>query len=254
MIGNPDFLARVSLDAYLLARCCQSTKDFPDGRTWERAISELVCHPGINHRQYAGQTTLFNRKSLSGCCHELDICATGWAGYLIIECKAKRNGLDKADVAIFDMKILDYYFGNLQESYSEQWWPILISVGGVSNNIRRLCLQKGIILCDPALLPFPVLLRAAAQPAADQYLAETKLHEMIRLGEPVCYPLQKRCRLAPPDEFYFQMYQRQELDDLLWLQEELSSDLLDLYDHYKPGQLEQRSNYLYSRFHVATYG
>lgn len=244
MTGDYDILARVGLDAYLLARHCGAGGRIPDGRVWERAVNDLLRHPEFHRRQCAGKTSLFDRTSLSGLRHELDGCASGWPGCLIVESKAKRGGIEKADVALFHTKTFDYYLGNIKEARSERWWRILVSAEGVSANIRRLCLQTGILLCDPAYLPLPVLLRAASRPGAAQYLPAVKLTELLRLGITTCLPLQEQWRLEAGGGLRYQPPVRDDLDDLLWLQEELSEDLLELYDRHKPGALKRRSAYL----------
>jgi hypothetical protein len=244
VVDNYDILARIGLDAYLLARHQGPEGCIPNGRVWERAVNDLLRMPEFHRRQYAGKTALFDRLSLSGLRHELDGCASGWQGCLIVESKAKRGGVEKADVSVFHTKTFDYYLGNIAEASSEKWWRILVSAEGVSVNIRRLCFQTGILLCDPTYVPLPVLLRAATRPGAAEHLPAVKLSELLRLGRIRCLPLQEQWHLEATGELRYQMPARGDLDDLLWLQEELSEDLLDLYDRYKPGALERRSAYL----------
>jgi hypothetical protein len=43
------------------------------------------------------------------------------------------------------------------------------------------------------------------------------------------------------------------MDDLLWLQEELTGDVLDLYDTHRPGRLEARIAQLTARLRVAAF-
>jgi hypothetical protein len=60
------------------------------------------------------------------------------------------------------MKAFDYYFGQLPLASREPWWQLMVSAGPVADPIRRLCVQEGVILCDPVNLPIPVLLQIAS--------------------------------------------------------------------------------------------
>lgn len=103
-------------------------------------------------------------------------------------------------------------------------------------------LIEGILLCDPVHLPIPVLLHIASQPVADQFLDDVKLGEIVRLGERACESLHDHWKLEKDGTLSFRAHQwrRNEMDDLLWLQEDLTSDVLALYDTHRPGRLETR--------------
>jgi hypothetical protein len=239
-----DLLAEIALDAFLAARYCVGD-GLPEGRSWERAAGTLLHRPGVTRRQYAGLTTLFGSPSLSGCAHELDAIGSGWRGCVLFECKALSGGVAKTDVATFHLKTFDFYCGQLDTAAREHWWRLLISASPASDAIRALCFQMGIILCDPQRFPLPVLLRAAGHPAGDEVLPAMKLRELLRLAETPCQPMQEqwwiigdevRCRPI--------RWSRQEMTDLLWLQDELSDDLFDAYDQHAPGRLERRIDQL----------
>ena len=57
---------------------------------------------------------------------------------------------------------------------------------------RATAISLGLLVCDPSRLPLPVLVRAASKPAADMYLPEAVLQEVVRLGERALQPLQDR--------------------------------------------------------------
>lgn len=255
MADQHNLLARITMDASLLARHAAVSGPLPDGRAWERAVGQLLCRPGLESRQYAGLTTLFGARSASGCGHELDGSARGWRGWVIVEAKSKAEGINKADIAVFGMKTFDYYCAQLPLAASEPWWRIIISAGPVSDNHRRLCLQEGIILCDPIHLPIPMLLSIASKPAADQYIDEVKLAELVRLGEQACEPLCERWKLGDNGLLNFRAHRWRgtEMDDLLWLQEELTGDVLSLYDTYRPGRLETKIEQLTAGLRMAAY-
>jgi len=254
MVTEHDPLGRITLDAYLIARHSALNKLLPDGRAWERAAVQLLSGPGLDSRQTAGLTTLFGSKGASGCEHEIDGAARGWKGRLIVEAKAKVSGINKADIALFGLKTFDHYRGQLPCSANEPWWRLMISATRVGDPLRRLCAAEGIILCDPAFLPIPLLLHIAGRPIADQFLDEMKLSEIVRLGEPACEPMCKRWRLDPDGQLVLgaRGYRSPDIEDLLWLQEELTGDVLDLYDTYRPGRLERRIEQLMSRLELTT--
>lgn len=244
-----DLLAEITLDAYLLARYSSDDEILPDGRQWERTVADLLWRPGLHRRQGAGQTTLFGVASASGVPHELDASASGWAGCLLIECKSRGDGLGKADVSVFTDKTFDFYCASLPPAAEEQWWQLMVSAALVHQNIRRFCIHKGLILCEPERLPLPVLLRAAGRPVADQYLPEMQLQEVVRLGERGLLSMQERWKQTPSGELLYQpnLWSSDDIEDLLWLQDELSGDILDLYDQYRPGSLERRAGELCGR-------
>lgn len=247
-----DMLAGMTLDAYLVSRF--RSPGSAGGRKWERAVGELLWRPGLSRRQFAGSLSLFGMGSASGCKHELDAAGTGWQGCLIVEAKAKDCGIDKSDLAVFNLKTFDYYSGNLEAADGDNWWRVLVSATEVKDNIRLVAAQLGIILCDPALMPLPVLVRAAGRQSSDQYLDEALIQEMLRLGEPAIMPMQKRWTIDN-DELRFKpgLFNESDLRDLIWLQRELTTEVLDMYDTYRPGKLEALAEPLVGRLEALTY-
>lgn len=233
-------LAEIALDAFLAARYCVGP-GLPEGRAWERAVASVLYRPGVSRHQHAGLTTLFGSGSLSGAAHEIDAAASGWRGCLVCECKALTNGVSKSDVATFQLKTLDFYFSHIDTAGGEEWWPVLISASPVNESVRRLCVGTGVILCEPSRFPLPVLLHTAAHPAADEVLPAVMLSELLRLAEAPCAPMQQRWRIVDGEvRLRPARWLRQEMSDLLWLQDELSGDLFDAYDRFAPGRLEHR--------------
>lgn len=235
-----ELLAEVTLDAFLLARYCVGN-GLPEGRAWERAVGTLLHRPGLSRRQNAGLTTLFGAASLSGSAHELDGAASGWQGCLLLECKALTSGVSKGDVATFHLKTFDFYCGQIDTAAQDRWWRILVSASRASDAVRTLCFRMGILLCDPQDFPLPVLLRAAAHPAGDEALPAVKLRELLRLAEAPCLPMQDQWRIVGNEvRFRPMQWSREDMSDLLWLQDELTADLFDAYDRFAPGRLERR--------------
>ena len=174
-----------------------------------------------------------------------------------IESKA-RITLDKSDVAVFHVKCFDLYREAASE-YPEQtdnarWWPLLVSSEPTGEAVRQMCCDLGIVVCDPQRLPLPALLFAASRPNADDYLSEVHLGELVRLAEAACAPMQQRWRLDIDKRevsLSLDNIDSTEIADLLFLQDELTEDLLDAFDVHAPGFLEQRASHLVEHFEAA---
>ena len=246
-----DVLAEFTLDAWLLARVGEDPSGtLVNGRIWERAVGDLLRRPEFSHRQGPGTTTLFGFRPASGIRHELDAGAAGWSGSIILECKSKNCGVTKTDAALFHEKTLDFYCERPHAVGRDRWWRLIVSSSPVSDTVRAFCIQLGLILCDPVRLPLPVVVRTACRPSADLYLHETLLQEAARMGEPALMPMQDRWAYDPITRdirFKPRVLRASEISDLLWLQDELGSDILDLYDLHRPGVLERRAAMLYSK-------
>jgi hypothetical protein len=240
-----ELLAEFTLDAWLLAKFGpQAGVAMLDGRTWERAISGLLYRPGFTRRQGPGSLTLFGSPSASGVNHEIDGAADGWRGTVIVESKAIGGGISKGDVALFHYKVMDFYQKKVPIAATEKWWPILCSTTSSTMSARAAAINLGVSVCDPGRIPLPVLVRAASRPAADMYLPEALLQEIVRLGERALLPLQGRWLYrADTGEIRFnpRHWKDTDISDLLWLEDELSECLLGLYAKHRAGLLEDRA-------------
>ena len=236
-----ELLAEFSLDSWLLARSTHDTcMSLVDGRAWERAIGDLLRRAPLPNRQRAGLTTLFGVQAASGVAHELDACAAGGGTLMVVECKSQTAGVTKADAALFHEKTFDFFCAKPSRFRSERWWQIVASSTPVSDTVRTFCVSLGLVLTEPNHLPLPVVLRVASRPGADMHLREALLQDAVRLAERALVSLQDRWRYdAQAEEIRFQptTLSPNEIQDLLWLQEELGSDILDLYDLHRPGML-----------------
>jgi len=254
----PRSLARLTQEAFVLARYAGPHDGLPQGRAWERAASGLLIRPEFARRQHAGTLGLFGRGSMSGTNHEIDGAGHGAEAGVWLECKA-RQAVDKTDVAIFAWKCLDLYRDVAREEPEAtarcSWWPILVSSEPVNDSVRRSCLGMGVILCEPQVMPLPMLLRVAGRPVADMHLDESALSEFIRLAEPLAIPLQKRYRIdIRRKELCWSLREpaAAEIGDLLFRQEELTGDIFDLFDHRSPHYFERRGAELADRLHAAS--
>ena len=246
-----DVLAEIALDAWLLAQVSEDPSGaLVDGRDWERTVGDLLRRPEFSHHQGPGTTTLFGFPPASGIQHEIDAAASGRKGSVILECKSQSCGVTKADAALFHQKTLDFYCGCPDTAGPERWWGLVVSSSPIPDAVRAFCIQLGLIICDPARLPLPVVVRTAIRPSADLYLPETLLQEAVRMGEPALMPMQERWVYDPTTrdiQFNPRVLEASEIGDLLWLQDELGSNIIDLYDLYHPGLLERRAAVLRSK-------
>lgn len=238
-----NLLAEFAFDAWLLARFSSPPGSTPlDGRTWERMIAGLLHRPGFTRRQGPGNLTLFGSNTSSGVHHEIDAAADGRSGSFMVECKATSGGVTKADAAIFHYKIMDYYQRKIRTASQEQWWGFLCGTMPTITSARASAINLGLIVCDPGRLPLPVLFRAASRPAADMHLPENLLQEIVRLGERALSCHQERWPYRAESRkisFNPHSWSETEIQDLLWLQDELSDSILDLYKKRRPGLLER---------------
>ena len=253
MPNDLELLAEFSLDSWLLARFTHHTCRSPvDGRAWERAIGDLLRRAPLPNRQRAGLTTLFGVQAASGVAHELDACAAGGGTLIVVECKSQTSGVAKADAALLHEKTLDFFCANPGHFCNQRWWRVVASSTPVSDSVRAFCLSLGLVLTEPNYLPLPVVLRIASRPGADMHLREALLQDAVRLGERALVPLQDKWQYdAQAEEIRFQptTLAPNEIQDLLWLQGELGSDILDLYDLHRPGTLERRAEELLRMLH-----
>ena len=243
-------LTSLTFDAWLLATyAAPGSGGLPDGRAWERAVSDSLVHPGIWRRQHAGLTNLFGSRSASGVRHELDGAADGPAGRVIVEAKARSDKLTKADVAVFDLKTRDYYVAALPSAATGRWWRLLVSAGPVAPDLRRLCATLAVIVVEPHMLPLPVLAWMAGRPSADGFFREALLREVLDVAGRASASMQERW---VPDgaggiRYDATWWTPDKLSDLVWLQEELSGEVLDLYDTEAPERLRRRADVLTER-------
>lgn len=246
-----ELLAEFTLDVWLAAKFAPRLGGAgPDGRTWERTIAGLLYRPGFTRRQGPGNHTLFGSLSASGAKHEIDGAADGWRGSVIAECKATEGGITKADVALFHFKLMDFYQKRIITASGEKWWRILCGTTATAPAARATAVSLGLLICDPGRLPLPVLVRAAGRPSADLHLPEPLLQEIVRLGERALNPQQERWPYrsqAREISFKPDLWKDNEIRNLMWLEDELSGSLLDLYESYRPGALERRAANLFCR-------
>jgi hypothetical protein len=243
-----DLLADFTLDVWLVSKYAPQLGGLVlDGRTWERTVAGLMHRPGFTRRQGPGSLTLFGSTSASGVSHEIDGAADSRRGSLIVECKATADGISKADAALFHSKVMDFYQRKVITTSRERWWRILCGTATTPMPTRALALNLSLLICDPDRLPLPVLLRAASQPTADMRLPEHLLQEIVRLGERALCSQQDRWPYNPrAGEIVFKPthLKEGEIGDLLWLEDELSGCLLDLFKKLRPGALELRAESL----------
>jgi hypothetical protein len=115
-----------------------------------------------------------------------------------------------------------------------------------------MCYCGATILVDPAMLPVPVLTWLAGSSNADVQLPEVLLSEVLRLGERAQAPMQKRWVPDGTGGIHYDTtwWPRDALDDLVYVQAELSGAALDLYDRHGGYLLERRAVALRERLRL----
>jgi hypothetical protein len=240
--------ARIALDMWLLAQR-PSGDGLPDGHQFQQAVADALRRLGIGGVQRSGLHTLWDRAGASGAGHELDAAGRAKARAYLIEAKATKK-INKADLAVFELKVTDFYFSRWRTVAGHRWYPLLSTAGGVSDTSRRLAVHRAITLCDPGRLPLPVLYHHASHAATRDELPEDLCAEMARLAPRAFQSLQERyAPCSHRDGLILRPcpYSRDEVDDLLYVQDELTEDVLDRYDRLAPGRLEARAAQLQRR-------
>lgn len=202
--------------------------------------------PGMRVLQRAGLTTLFGVSSASGAPHELDCAAARTARAYLVECKAGCI-VTKADLAVFELKVTDFYFARTSKVAAHAWWPILVCAAPVGESLRRLAAHRSVILCDPDRLALPVLYHHVTHPACAGRLSRNLVRELRLLAPRATQSLQSRYRI---DQRTGRLtldprpLSARQIDDLLCAQDELTDEVLARYDQIAPGRLERRAAWL----------
>jgi hypothetical protein len=242
----------------LLAACCEAVyllarfhppalRGVSGGRSWERWASQTLKVAGAWIRQGPGHLTLFGEGAASGLRHELDGCGACGSATVLVEAKAYGNhGPSKEDLMFLDRKTFDLYVARRRAGEAGPHYRVIASTHAIDRSLRKYCCLYSIVAVDPILIPLPVLVRMAIRPAAGQFFQKTMLAEFVRLGRWACGPLESRYVPDGPHHLRFDInvLPEEELEDLLWLQEEITADLLELVDVEKPGYFEEQADLL----------
>ena len=242
MHNGQGWLTEILKDAYLYARFHESIRDDLCGRTWERIVNRLLPTSSVELRQGPGQCLVFGLPSHSGWRHEIDGAATYRDQALVVESKALRSSaLDKSQVLTFDRKTFDYYVSLRRAGRESILHRAMISAYPVSEEIYRYSYVYGLQIVSPDYLPLPYLRRVLGGPNSGERFSKVQLNEFERLAAKACGTLEeifrpnKRCLIFDMDRFG-----SNEVDDLLWLHQELSNDVIEFADDRFPGYFEDR--------------
>lgn len=243
---NPSMrtLASICLDLWLLSQCPEDEHG-PSGHDYQRAVAAAIARDGLRRVQHAGLHTLWAGRSASGTRHELDAATRGRSRGFLLEAKACE--VSKGDLAGFEQKVTDFYFARWRSLAMHQWWPIITTTVAAGEPVRRLAYHRALTVCDPKRLPLPVLYHHATHPASASQLPQPLCSELVRLAPNALQSLQER--YAPDSEHGCLRlepcpYTQVEIDDLLYVQDELSFEVIDRYDRLRPGALDMRADWL----------
>ena len=248
MQGSQELVLAFVEAAYLLARFHPpALVGTAGGRQWERWAASTLGASGAWIRQGPGRLTLFGTKSASGLGHELDGGAARGSTTLILEAKAySDHGPSKEDLMYFDRKTFDLFIARRRTGERGPHYRVLASTQAMEPAFRKYSFLYGIIAVEPDVLPIPLLLQMAGRPVARRFFQGGLLADFLCLGTVACGPLESRFVPDGPHHLRFDisMLLNQDLDDLLWLQQELSADVLELVDQERPGHFEGRADQL----------
>jgi hypothetical protein len=205
----------------------------------------LLAATGFDRYQGPGTTSLLGARSASGSGHELDGAGRKLGPLeetVILEAKAV-TALAKAEVISFAAKVFDFYAAGVPGASRSSWHQVLVSAAPVSEGLRMLCAERTVILVDPQRMPLPVLLWMAAKPNADDRLPGPLLAECLRLGQRAVAAVQQRWQFLDDGRLAYDptWWLGTALADLCYVHDELSGEVLDLYDRDRPGALERRA-------------
>ena len=245
-VTTPEWLTLYAEAMYLLARFRPSVPaGWRAGRWWEQTALAAMKVTGAHACQGPGNLTLFGRGSASGVSHETDGAGAGRGWTLMHEAKAySGRGPSKEELLCFDRKSFDLFVERRRAGEEGYHWRAFVSAGPIGDDLRRYCYLYGVVAIDPELLPLPVLLRMAARPNADLYFEDRILGELVRLGEAACGPFEARYVPEGRRRLCLDlggMMTAADLNDLLWLQREVTADLLEFVDREWPGYFEERA-------------
>lgn len=221
-----EFVADFCEAAYLLARFHPpALMGAVGGRVWERWVAATLGVSGAWVRQGPGQLKLFGTQAASGLGHELDGCGARGSSTVILEAKSySGHGPSKADLMYFDRKTFDLYVARRRLGEQGPHYRVLASTQRIDPTLRKYCYLYNVVAVEPNLLPLPVLIRLTSRPAARRFFQASVLSEFLRLGSAASGSMESR---FVPDggshiRFDVSVLPSQALEDLLWLQEEIT--------------------------------
>jgi hypothetical protein len=222
------------------------------GRRWEQSLARAFAHAGGWCHQGPGHLHLFGDRSASQLRHELDGAGARGDSVVMTEAKAHAAPLSKFDLCCFDRKTFDFYVGRRRGGHTGSHHRVFVSSQRCPEALCKYAFLYGIVTVDPTRLPLPLLLRMAGRPAADSFFSDIVLSELVRLGEPACAPLERRYAPDGPHHIRFDIrtLQGRDLDDLLWLQDTVTADLLELVDADAPDYFEREAQHLFERIGI----
>jgi hypothetical protein len=237
-------LARLTEGCHLLARFGPSRfSGSMGGRQWERWVAHDLLPRGALVAQGPGKLHLFGLPAASGLANEFDGASGSWWGTVIVECKAYQcGGPSKEDLCVYDRKTWDACVARRRAGITSPHWRVLVSSGPVHPSVRRYCCLYGIVLSDSQRLPLPLLLEYATLPFADAVGDPVLWSELVRLGESAVIPFEG-CYVPHGRQLVFDLERMPDphLNDLLFVQESLTEEILGWVEEQEPEYFSDRA-------------
>ena len=211
----------------------------PGGYVWQDWAYQSLIAFGARATQGPGTLALFGYPSASGIRHEIDAAGIGDLA-VVLEAKDQKQSISKEQVDSFHGRTLDYFEGGIQRGFSSDLYRMIWSTGDIDIGIRRYAARLGIILVGSDKAPLPVLLAAAEEWDAIEWMSNQYLGDLVLLGERACRPLHAETQgqsLVYP--YQLNLWNDRDLDDLDYLQDLASAQWLDWIDNRHPLHLER---------------
>lgn len=144
-------------DLHRLIRSFRNTLTTGD-KGFSAAVENLITQRGLDLFIRAGELTMgTGLPAFSGLFHEHDLGVRGKGQAVILELKNyPRSRVGKNDIMLFNQKTIDFQLSLVQANDKSRLIRAFATTDTrVSDAVRGFCLQWGILLVEPSLLPIP---------------------------------------------------------------------------------------------------
>lgn len=127
------------------------------------AVESLLAARGFDVYMRAGELRMgTGLPAFSGLFHEHDLGLRGQGQVALLELKNyPRSRVTKSDLLLFNQKSIDFYIALIQASDGSRMSRVFVTTDRrVPDSLRGFCLQWGILLVEPTLIPIPCILTA----------------------------------------------------------------------------------------------
>lgn len=193
---TPEFLS----DAHRTVADFKRIRTSGDGG-FSAAIEAVVGRHHLNLFMRAGELTMgTGLPAFSGLFHENDLGVLGSGQLAVMELKHRgRGGVSKDDLLVFNQKTLDFQLALIRAGTRGGVLRVFVTNdAGVPDRFRGYCVQWGIVLIEPTLLPIPVLTAAMRDLDDTGATADPEFDRHLLAAEQLAGALRPLDRLLAP--------------------------------------------------------